>query len=332
MAARVAGRPGEFELIDRYFRPLATDSGALKLADDAAVLKSSAKDELVVTTDLVAAGVHFFADDPAASIARKALRVNLSDLAAKGAEPFGYLLAMALPEDWTEDWIKGFAKGLRSDQAAYRLALFGGDTSRAAGGLTIAITAFGRLPRGSMVHRSGARPGDLLYVSGTIGDGALGLILRLGRVAAGRGRRHLIDRYLHPQPRTALAPAIRRHATSAMDVSDGLVGDFAHICEASGVSGEIEAERVPLSGAARATIAADPAALVVALTGGDDYEILATIGPKSAPAFERDAARASVPVTRIGRITKGKGAPVVIGSDGEPVHLGRPSFDHFGAR
>jgi thiamine-monophosphate kinase len=328
-------RPGEFELIARYFAPLASAAAALGLADDAARLRPRPGDDLVVTTDLIAAGVHFFADDPPAAIARKALRVNLSDLAAKGAEPLGYLLALALPAEWTEAWIRKFAAGLAADQAAYGISLLGGDTSRAANGLTIAITAFGRLPRGTMVHRGGARPGDLVYVSGSIGDAALGLALRTGKIdrkAAGRSAERLLDRYLHPQPRTALARVIRRYATAALDVSDGLIGDFGHICEVSGVGGVIEAARVPLSPSSAKLVAADPHLLEMALTGGDDYEILATVAPRQAERFERAARRTGVAVTRIGHVTKGQGGPVVIGSDGRALAFGRASFDHFAGR
>jgi thiamine-monophosphate kinase len=325
-------RPGEFELIARHFAPLAADPAALALSDDAACLRPRAGDDLVVTTDLIAAGVHFFADDPPGAIARKALRVNLSDLAAKGAEPVGYLLALALPADWTEAWIRKFTAGLAADQAEYGVPLLGGDTSRSANGLTITITAIGRLPRGTMVHRGGARPGDRVYVSGTIGDAALGLALRTGRVArpaAGRQAAHLLDRYLHPQPRLALAGAVRRHANASLDVSDGLVGDFGHICEVSRVDGVIEAARVPLSPAAARMVAGDPALLAVALTGGDDYEILATVAPAAASRFERAARRAGVAVTCIGRVTEGEGRRMVVGGDGLPLVLGHASFDHF---
>jgi thiamine-monophosphate kinase len=217
-------RPGEFELIERYFRPLARAPGAFSLLDDAALIRPPHGADLVITADIVAENVHFFADDPASSIARKALSVNLSDLAGKGAEPAAYLLSIALRDDFTEAWIAAFASGLRDEQERYGVSLIGGDTTRAAGGTTVAITAIGSLPEGTMVHRSGARPGDLVFVSGTVGDGALGLLLRLGKLdpaMMGEGASHLLDRYLHPRPRVALAPVIRRFATSSMDVSDG---------------------------------------------------------------------------------------------------------------
>ena len=327
-----SARPGEFELIERYFRPLPTSPGSLGLTDDAAFLRPDPDTDTVVTADIVVAGIHFFADDPPASIARKALRVNLSDLAAKGAHPETYLLTIALAPDWTEAWIAGFAEGLAGDQARYGVSLLGGDTSRAAGGTAISITAFGRLPTDSMVHRSGARPGDVVFVSGTVGDAALGLRLRQGTIAAGEGAGFLLDRYLHPEPRVALAGAVRAFATAAMDVSDGLVGDLGHICKASGVTAEIGAGTVPLSAAAAAVVAADPALLATVLTGGDDYEILATVPAANAATYAEAAREAGVPVTIIGRIVEGRGPPTVLDASGAVLPLGRRSFDHFGAK
>jgi len=323
-------RPGEFALIERYFRPLAGDSGAFGLTDDAALYRQRPDDDLVLTTDMVAAGVHFFADDPPESIARKALRVNLSDLAAKGADAFGYLLSLALPANWTEAWLKRFAAGLAADQQHYGVTLLGGDTTKAAGGLTIAITALGRVPKGAMVLRSGARVGDAIFVSGTVGDGALGLRLRRATGAAKvRGGKHLLDRYLHPQPRLALAAVLRRHASAAMDISDGLVGDLAHICEASGVGAEIGAHEVPLSPAAAAVLATDAKLLATILNGGDDYEILATVPEAAAAIFSADAEAAGVQITRIGTIVAGKGPPVVRDFAGKVLKLAAASHTHF---
>ncbi|MCX5514977.1 thiamine-phosphate kinase [Kaistia algarum] len=323
-------RPGEFELIARFLRPLADDPAAFGLTDDAASFSPEPGNDLVLTKDMVAAGIHFFADDPPASIARKALRVNLSDLAAKGAEPIGYLLGLALPSDWTVDWMEAFSAALGEDQARYGIALLGGDTVRAAGGLTLSITAIGSVPRGGMVRRSGARPGDAIVVSGTIGDAALGLRLRLGTIdPPEQGAEHLFDRYLHPQPRTALAGAIRRHAHAALDVSDGLMGDLSHMTCASKVTAVVDTALVPLSPAASAVLARDAAEITSVLTGGDDYEILAAVPPERLEAFHAEAIVAGVPLTVIGRIEEGEGSPVAVDADGKPIQLSRASHDHF---
>ncbi len=330
--AEAAARPGEFDLIARYLRPLAEDPAALNLTDDAAAFTPPPGCDLVLTKDMVAAGIHFFPDDPPRSIARKALRVNLSDLAAKGATPVGYLLGLALPGDWTEGFMAEFAAGLAGDQAEFGITLLGGDTVKASGGLTLSITAIGAVPSGTMVRRAGARVGDLILVSGTIGDAALGLRLRLGNIggtAAGEGAAYLLDRYLHPQPRTALAAAVRRHASAALDVSDGLVGDLSHMLKASGVGARIEAARVPLSPAARALVAADATALASVLSGGDDYEILASVPPGEVEAYRAAAAAAGIDVTVIGEIVAGNGPALVVGADGAPIRLERASHDHF---
>lgn len=328
----MAERPGEFALIERYFRPLAVDPGAFSLTDDAAVYQPPHGEDVVLKADLVAAGVHFFPDDPAGSIAAKALRVNLSDLASKGATPVGYLLSLALPADWTEDWLRDFAEGLEADQDRFGITLFGGDTTRAADGLTVSIAAFGRMPAGSIIRRAGAAPGDLVFVSGTIGDAALGLRIRLGTIdamPAGKAADHLLDRFLLPQPRVELASVLRRYATSALDISDGLVGDFGHICRASSVSGEIEAAAVPLSAAARSLVSNDDTALSTVLTGGEDYEILASVPEPDSQAFSEDAAMAGVPVTCIGRIVEGEAPPRVLDDNGQPLVFDSSSYRHF---
>jgi thiamine-monophosphate kinase len=321
-------RPGEFELIDRYFRPLAHDPGAFALKDDAAVYRPRPDEDVVATADMLVAGVHFLPDDPPESIARKALRVNLSDLAAKGAEPFGYFLSLALPQNWTERWVRAFSKGLAADQSTYSVSLLGGDTTRADRGLTIAVTALGRVPTGGTILRSGAKAGDAIFVTGTIGDAALALKIKPG-MATATARRHFRERYLHPRPRTALVPVLRRHATAAIDVSDGLIGDLAHICETSSVGAEVNAHDVPLSPAAAGVLKARPRLLSLILNGGDDYEILATVPESSGPAFADEAEDAGVPVSRIGRIVPGSAPPVVRNALGKPIRLTTASHTHF---
>lgn len=324
-------RSGEFALIARYFRPLADSPAALNLTDDAAIIQPRPGEGLVLTADMVVEGIHFLPEDAPSSVARKALRVNLSDLASKGATPYGYLMSLALPADWDEAWVAGFARGLAGDQKVYGITLLGGDTTRASGRVSISVTAIGRVPEGRMVTRSGAQEGDIIFVSGTIGDGALGLRLRLGTLTPLRGSRHLLDRYLHPQPRVPLAPAILRYASASMDVSDGLIGDLAHICEASGVGAEVRAENIPLSSGARAQLQqnSDGSVLHTILNGGDDYEVLATVPADDAAAFRAAADRAGVPVAEIGRIIGKQAYPVVIDSEGKAIPLSRPSHTHF---
>lgn len=323
-------RPSEDDLIAQFFAPMAAPEG-LGLLDDAAVLRPPAGADLVITKDVIVAGVHFFADDPPAAVARKGLRVNISDLAAKGAEPVGFLLALALPGDWTADWLAAFAQGLGEDAAAYRCPLFGGDTVKTPGPLMVSITALGRVENGRMVARTGVRAGDILYVSGTIGDAALGLKARLGlcpQLEAGP-RSFLLDRYLLPQPRLALAPALAQFAHGGMDVSDGFVGDLTKMLRVSRVSARVELAKLPLSAAAHAAIAGDPALFEIAATGGDDYEILAAVAPERADAFEAAAAKVGVAVTQVGQALAGAQAPQFIGRDGAVTVFERGSFSHF---
>jgi thiamine-monophosphate kinase len=323
-------RPGEDELIARYFGPFAGPAG-LGLRDDAALLHPPPAHDLVLTTDALVAGVHFFPDDPPDAIARKALRVNLSDLAAKGARPLGFLLALALPQDWREDWLKAFAQGLAADAAAYDCPLAGGDTVATPGPLTLSVTAFGAVPTGRMAARFGARPGDRIYVTGTIGDAAIGLRIRRGRGPDIReaDRAFLLDRYLTPQPRVALAKAMSAHAHAGMDVSDGFVGDLTKMLAVSGVTARVPVYRLPLSLAARAAIAANPDLFAVAATGGDDYEVLAAVAPQTAGAFEAEAAAARVPIACVGEALEGFAPPRFVGPDGGAVTFAVGAYSHF---
>lgn len=306
-------RAGEFELIERYLAPLATEPGSVGLIDDAAVLTPPDGCDLVLTKDALAAGIHFFADDPPDAIARKALRVNLSDLAAKGAAPLGYLLGLGLAQDWSEEWVARFCEGLAEDQATYRFPLYGGDTIMVSAGPVLSVTAIGMLPAGTAIRRSTARPGDRLYVTGTIGDAALGLALRLDPELAeawcldGGERNYLRDRYLLPQPRTGAAGAVRHFANACMDISDGLVGDLGKMLKASGVGADIEIAAIPLSGAARSACQ-EVRGLRMALTGGDDYELLIAVAEERADQFERALAESGTAVSCIGIVSVEPGA------------------------
>jgi thiamine-monophosphate kinase len=323
----------EDRLIARYFRPLATAAGAFGLIDDAAALTPPPGCDLVLTTDGVIAGVHFFPDDPPEMVSRKALRMNLSDLAAKGATPLGFLLSVALPAGSAEAWLGAFAAGLAEDAARYGCPLYGGDTDHTQGPISVSIFAFGSVPQGKMVRRSTARPGDCIMVTGTIGDSAIGLKLRRDRTLARRwglapdAAAHLEDRYLLPQPRNALAAAVLQYASAAIDVSDGLAGDLAKLCRASSVAADIDVARVPLSDAARAAIAAEPALLETALTGGDDYEIVLTLAPQKLAAFRAAAEAAGVATTEIGRVQKGEGTRFL--EHGKALTFAETSYSHF---
>jgi thiamine-monophosphate kinase len=333
----VADTPGSAEdrLIARYFRPLAKHPGTFEFRDDAAAVTPPPGHDLVLKTDGLIEGVHFFSDDPADSVARKALRVNLSDLAAKGATPLGFLLAIALPKGFSEDWLANFTRGLGADADAYRCPLLGGDTDSTPGPISISISAFGTLPTGTMVRRHGAKPGDHVFVTGTIGDAALGLhVRRDASVPAKWGlddamRDHLVSRFRLPQPRNALAEAVRAHASAAMDVSDGLGADLAKLCRVSGVSADIDVARVPLSPAAARALKTDTTLIEPVLTGGEDYEILCAVAPGSVAAFRADAATAGVPVTEIGRIAAGTAEPGFRDRAGQPIAFTRPGYSHF---
>jgi thiamine-monophosphate kinase len=323
-------RLGEADLIARYFAPLAGPAG-LELRDDAALMRPLPSEDLVLTTDALVAGVHFLADDPPGAIARKVLRVNLSDLAAKAARPLGFLLTLALPFDWGDEWLAAFAEGLCADVLTFKCPLIGGDTIATPGPLTLSVTAIGSVSQGRMPRRTGVRPGDRLYVTGTIGDAAIGLKVRLGHGPdiPQADKAFLLDRYLTPQPRLALIDAMAAHASGGMDVSDGFVGDLAKMLDVSQVSADVPIYRLPLSPAARAAIAADPDLFEVAATGGDDYELLASAPRESAAAFEGAAAAAGVPLTFIGEAVKGPRPPKFIGPDGNPVVFGRGAYSHF---
>jgi thiamine-monophosphate kinase len=324
---------GEDSLIARYFKPLATDPGAFGLDDDAAILKAAGED-IVVTTDAVVEGVHFLPDDPAETIARKALRVNLSDLAAKGATTAGFVLTLALRRA-DDAWLSAFARSLGEDARAFCCPLLGGDTVSTPGPLTVSITAFGRVPAGKMVPRTGARPGDQVMVTGTIGDAAIGLDILTGGPAASAlagdaaAKEMLIGRYRVPQPRSALAEAIRAHASGAMDVSDGLAGDLTKLCAASQVSAVIDVLRIPISAAAQTVLAHRAVDIEAMISGGDDYEILCTVPEERSAALTAAAVQAGIALTAIGTVIAGSDLPRFVDGEGRELPLARRSYSHF---
>jgi thiamine-monophosphate kinase len=326
----------ETELIQTYLAPLAAGApGAFGLKDDAALIEVEPGFDLVVSTDPVIASVHFFSDDAPGDIAWKALAVNVSDLVAKGAEPFAYTMALALPEAPRRDWMAAFSAGLRDAQTAFGCMLIGGDTDKTTGPLSIGITAFGKVPRGQMVRRAGAKIGDHVFVSGSIGDSALGLKLREAPAAIGASlalsdREYLLSRYLRPQPRVELAPLLRQYASAALDVSDGLMKDAARLAAGAGAALNLQFEALPLSVAARAVLAANRELAQPLVSGGDDYEILFAVAPQNHQAFFAAAKQLSFTIAKIGVLTAGAGVSLKL-SDGSMIEPARQGYDHFQA-
>jgi thiamine-monophosphate kinase len=329
MTSSSSDRPGEFELIARLFAPLAqAEPGAFGLTDDAATIAPPPGEELVVTTDALVEGVHFFRNDPPDGIAKKSLRMSLSDLAAKGAAPIAYLLALSLP-DWTDlAWLEAFARGLGEDQRKFAIALVGGDTTRTPGPLTLAITALGSVPQGTMIRRSGAKAGDIVFVSGTIGDAGGGLQVLKGGSVRDDACDALVARYRKPLPRLALGLALRGLASAALDVSDGLLADLAHIADTSNVRIEIDAARIPVSPALRMLWGDDQAARIRAATAGDDYEIAFTTSEANRGVVLKAAAAVGVAVSEIGRTLMGEGA-ALLDASGRAIGVPLKGYTHF---
>lgn len=323
---------GEFELIARYLAPLSQGAaGSFNLTDDAATIAVPQGAELVVTTDAMIEGIHFLARDGAERIARKLLRVNLSDLAAKGAAPLGYQLVLGLPSSPDETWLAQFCAGLAQEQKTYGITLHGGDTVRSPGGIMLSVTAFGHVPAGSMIRRGGARAGDDLYVTGSIGDAALGLEVKLNSRLFSSAAMMVFDSRLHlPTPRVAFGQALRGLAHAAMDVSDGLVQDAGHIAAGAGLRAVIQAAAVPLSLATKQAVLDDPDLWPVVLTGGDDYELLFTAAPERAGEIVGLSQSHGLAATKIGHLAAGSGV-TVLDRQGQPMKLDHGGFQHFGA-
>ena len=326
----------EEALIQGYLAPLAAGfPGAFGLADDCALLAPVKGQEFVLKTDAVAAGVHFLGYDAPGDIAWKALAVNVSDLIAKGATPVGYLMSLAFPDAPPRDWMQEFADGLAAAQRHFGLTLMGGDTDRRDGPLSITIAAIGRVPQGRMVRRGTAKAGDVLLVSGTLGDAALGLFAHKDRKMArtvwklGKAELDFLERrYLRPEPRMALISPLLAHASAAMDLSDGLIKDLGRMCRASAVGARVREGDVPRSGPARKVMNQLEGWRQVGLTGGDDYEVLAAVPADKVEAYAEKAAAAGVVVASIGEIVAGSGV-TVLAADGSPLVVEDPGYDHF---
>ncbi len=324
---------GEFDIIAKYFAPLSADApGAFNLTDDAALVAAG---DLVVTKDILVEGVHFRARDPKASVARKSLRVNLSDLAAKGARPIGYFLGCVWPLCVKEETIAEFAEGLRADQDHYKIALLGGDTTAhgmKGAPLVISVTMIGAVGPAGLIRRSGAKIGDDVYVSGTIGDAGLGLAALSGEFKPGASHKaHLSERYQLPIPRVSLGGALGGHASASIDVSDGLIADAGHVARRSGVAIEILAEKIPMSDAARQWLDKQDnrdASIARLAASGDDYEILFTAPAARRRSIEMASQVTKTPVARIGAVVKGEGVKL-LNAVLAPIEANRGGYDHF---
>jgi thiamine-monophosphate kinase len=326
----MALKAGEFDLIARCFAPLASRGApAFGLGDDAAVWTPPPGRDIVFTKDALVAGVHFFVDDDPLLVGRKLARVNLSDLAAMGAAPQGYLLAVALPKGNELDWACKFAEGLKLDQAEFGWQLFGGDTTSTPGPITLSLTAIGTVEPGRALRRSGAKVGDRIYVSGSLGDSALGLACLEGELEglSASARNYLVGRYHLPLPRVPLGLALSGLAHAAIDVSDGIAGDLAHITETSGVGARVYLDRLPMCPAAREALALAPALLANMRKGGDDYELLFTASKLNQDTLARLSKTCQVPITEIGEIVEGN-QPLFLDAALKPVEMGG-GYRHF---
>ena len=320
---------GEFERIRRFFAPLA-GPGGLGLVDDAALVDCAPGRRLVITADAIVAGVHYLPDDPPDLVARKLLRVNLSDLAAMGARPLYYILTTALPAQLGPEWLAGFAEGLAEDQRRYGIDLLGGDSVGTTGPAVLSLTAIGEIAAGEEIRRSGAQPGDLVWVSGSIGDAFLGLgVLRGAHPHLYRQHReYLVGRFRLPEPRTELGPRLCGAAHAMIDVSDGLLADLGHICETSGTAAVVEIARLPLSPAARVIVESSRDILPHLAAAGDDYELLFAAPAGASKAIVALSSLLQIPVTEIGRIEPGTG--LRLGDDaGRAIPVEATGYRHF---
>lgn len=313
---------GEFSFIARHFRPLA-GAEALDLRDDCALMRCPDGEEFAISTDTMVENVHFLPDDPPETLGRKLLRCNLSDLAAMGARPHAYTLNVTVPRGGRHDdsWFAAFSRGLAEDQKRYNVHLIGGDTTSIFGPLVLSATVFGLLRQNTALRRNGARAGDDIWVTGTIGDAALGLLVLQGKLKDPSG--FLAGRYHLPQPRTGLK--LHGIVSAAMDISDGLIQDCGHIAAESGVQLVLNAKAVPVSEAAASL---GQTLLMQRLCGGDDYELLLTCPPERSHALQSACQDARIPVHRIGQVQTGRSVRL-LDATGRDIVLEQGGWQHF---
>ena len=326
----------EDRFIDRFFSPLSPMAGAYNLKDDVAALSPMAGNRFIITTDTVVEGVHFFSEDKPSRIAQKALRVNLSDLAAKASRPQAYLLNLSLPKKCDDAFMESFIEGLSLDQERYGILLYGGDTVRTPGPLTISITAIGVAPNQTDLFRGNAKDGDILVVTGTIGDAALGLKLRQNATLGDlwqlglAEKRDLKERYSLPLPRLEAGQALRSHARAAMDISDGLIADVSRMARASNLGAALQRDALPISSAAQKALEHDTELWENIVSGGDDYEIIAAIPPGKVKAYQSDLKKVGLKASVIGALYSGQAGKVdLYDSKGEPLHLTTTGYSHI---
>ncbi|NKB52010.1 MAG: thiamine-phosphate kinase [Rhizobiaceae bacterium] len=324
-------RSGEFHWISKYLAPLA-GTGSFGLRDDAALIDVPAGKSVVVTQDAIASGIHFLPDTSLDLVARKAMRVNISDIVGKAALPHSYSLALGVPDDWQDADIASFASGLAEDQALYGIQLTGGDIYRSPDRLCIAVTMFALIDPARYKSRLGARAGDAIMVTGTIGDAALGLKVATGEIKADpTATDHLLNAYHLPDPpvATAIAGAIAQYASASMDISDGLIGDCRKLCAASNVGAILNRSKIPLSDAAAQRVSEDDGLWKSIYTGGDDYQVLCTMPASAKADFQNACASENVRATHVGDIKGAEFGSMALDIDGTPVSIEEDSFSHF---
>ena len=322
---------GEFEIIKTYFSPLSrSEKGAFNLTDDAAVIEIPDGKSMVVTTDTLVEGVHFLSEDLPKNIAKKLLRVSLSDLAAMGSVPAYYNLSIATKLGTTSEWFKAFSEGLLADQIQFGVTLIGGDTVATSGPLTLSLTAMGFVKKGKAISRSGAKLGDDIWVSGLIGDAALGLMAAKGKLISisEENKNYLISRYTLPIPQTLLGPKLSGHVNSAIDVSDGLIGDLDHICETSKLGANIQITDIPISRAASIIVTEKPHYLDLILSGGDDFELLFTADKSFRTVAKSLTKMLDVSLTKIGVMVSRRSIEI-FDENGNKYFIQNNGYTHF---